>query len=127
MVTISNNGMISLNRGDSFSIPLFINGGSELVPLRYSLTAHPETEIYFGVMEPGQAFENALIRKKYTHKSKINEFGDLIIYLRSEDTEYLSPGKYYYQVRAKFTDEENNEHVETVIQKKQFMILDWGV
>ena len=61
MVTISNNGFITLNRGDSFSVPLFINGGSELVPIRYSLSAHPETEIYFGVMEPGQPFENAII------------------------------------------------------------------
>ena len=124
MVTISNNGFITLNRGDSFSVPLFINGGSELVPVRYSLTAHPETEIYFGVMEPGQSFENAIIRKRYNHKSKMNGYGDLMIDLRSNDTEYLSPGKYYYQVRAKFIDDENNEHVETVIQKKQFMIVD---
>lgn len=124
MVTISNNGFITINRGDSFSVPLFINGGSELVPLRYSLTAHPETEIYFGVMEPGQPFENALIRKKYTSQSKMNAYGDLMIDLRSSDTEFLRPGKYYYQVRAKFIDDDHNEQVATVISKKQFMILD---
>lgn len=124
MITISNNGFITLNRGDSFSVPLFINGGTELVPIRYSLSAHPETELYLGVMEPGQPFETALIRKKYNHKSKMNEYGDLLIEFSSKDTEYLSPGKYYYQVRAKFNDDENNTHVETVIQKKQFIIID---
>ena len=95
-MNISNNSFITINRGDSFSAPLFINCGTQLMPIRYSLKDHPRTEVYLGVMEPNQTFENAIIRKKYDINSKINQYGDLIIDLSSSDTEYLLPGKYYY-------------------------------
>ena len=51
-MNISNNGFITINRGDSFSAPLFINCGTQLMPIRYSLKDHPRTEVYLGVMEP---------------------------------------------------------------------------
>lgn len=127
MVTISNNGFISLTRGDSFSVPLFINMGTGMAPVRYSLLEHPETEIYLGVMEPNQPFEKALIRKKYTHESRINENGDLMIDFTGTDTEYLVPGKYFYQIKAKFIDKETGINVDTIVSKKQFIVRDWGI
>lgn len=123
MVTISNNGFISLTRGDSFSVPLFINMGTGMAPVRHSLLEHPETEIYLGVMEPNQPFEQAIIRKKYTSESKVNENGDLMIEFSSRDTEYLLPGKYFYQIKAKFIDE-MGVGVDTIVSKKQFIIRD---
>lgn len=124
MVTISNNGFISLTRGDSFSVPLFINMGTGMVPVRYSLLEHPETEVYLGVMEPNQPFEKALIRKKYTHESRINENGDLMIDFTGTDTEYLFPGKYFYQIKAKFIDKETGINIDTIVSKKQFIVRD---
>ena len=73
MLTISNNGFISLTRGDSFTVPLFINRGTVFHPRRYYIADNPNAAVYLGVMEPNQPFERAIIRKKYTSKSKVNE------------------------------------------------------
>ena len=111
MFTISGNGIIQLNRGDSVSMPLFINKGTNMRPIRYKISENPSTKVYFGVMEPNQPFENALIRKT---------FGDLIIELASYETENILPGKYYYQVKVLFED----GNVSTVIPKTLFYIVD---
>ena len=103
MFTISRNGIIELSRGDNVDIPLFINKGTPLEPIRYNLFENSKTQIYFGLMIPGQYFENAIIRKKYT-KDDANEFGDVIIKFTPEDTIYLDPGKYFYEVKAILED-----------------------
>ena len=68
-------------------------------------------------MIPGQYFENAIIRKKYT-KDDANEFGDVIIKFTPEDTIYLDPGKYFYEVKAILED----GSVNTLIQKTEFWL-----
>lgn len=123
MLTISNNSFISIVRGDSFSVPLFINIGTEMSPVRYSLLEHPEAEIYLGVMEPNQPFEQAIIRKKYTHNSKHNANGDLILEFTPKDTEHLHPGKYFYQIKHKSVDETGIK-IDTIVSKKPFIICD---
>ena len=40
MFEISNEGNITLNRGDSFKTPIFINKGTEIEPNRYELTEY---------------------------------------------------------------------------------------
>ena len=120
MFTISGNGIIQLNRGDSVSMPLFINKGTNMRPIRYKISENPSTKVYFGVMEPNQPFENALIRKTFSSESKINSNGDLIIELASYETENILPGKYYYQVKVLFED----GNVSTVIPKTLFYIVD---
>ena len=47
VLTIANNGIITVNRGDDFSVPLFINMGTELAPVRYTLKENDE--IYLGI------------------------------------------------------------------------------
>lgn len=118
MFSISNNGFISLTRGDSFSVPLFINRGTKFHPVRYNIADNPDAAVYLGVMEPTQPFERATIRKKYTSKSKINEYGDLIVDFSSNDTRYLFPGKYYYEVKVKLSD----GTIDTVVPATEFFI-----
>ena len=120
MITISNNGFISITRGDSFSVPLFIDRGTRTKPVRYYIADHPKASVYLGIMEPNQPFETATVRKKFTCDSKINEYGDLIIEIRPADTEYLLPGKYYYSVKAQL--DENN--IETLIPRTEFVIYE---
>lgn len=120
MVYISNNGFISLARGDSFSVPLFINRGTEWEPVRYYIANHPEAAVYLGVMEPNQPFEQAVVRKKYTHESEINSNGDLIIKFKPDDTLCLYPGKYYYQIKAQL----GNNKVDTIVPKTDFYIFE---
>ena len=67
MLTITDNGIITLTRGDHVKLPLFINQGTKMHPIRYSLKYHPRSELYLGIMEPSQTFENSLVRKKFTN------------------------------------------------------------
>ena len=89
MFYLYRNGFISINRGDTFEVPLFINNGTCFDPVRFYLNQHPNALVYMGVMEPNQRFEEA-----------INKCGDLIVKFKSTDTEYLLPGKYYYEVKV---------------------------
>ncbi len=122
MVTVSKDGVISLTRGDSFSIPLFINNGTALKPERRILD--DKDEVYMGIMEPNQPFECALIKKKFT-KADTNAKGDIVIKLYPDDTACVLPGKYYYQVKAKLYRADNdNFDVNTIIDKKEFFIME---
>ena len=131
MYTISNNGFVTITRGDSFEAPLFINQGTTTVPVRWDICLHEEATVYVGVMEYNQPFEEATIRKYFTgtackqdvadgtHKL-INKEGDIIVRLNSTDTEYLLPGKYYYEVKVDF----GNGKIDTAIPKTEFFILE---
>ena len=120
MFNLTNNGIITITRGDYFSIPLFINAGSEMKPMRYKLS--DLDEVYFGVMESNQLFENAIIRKKFTSED-MNKNGDIVIEIQSKDTMCLLPGKYFYQVKLnKFNSDKNEYEVNTLIPKTQFFI-----
>lgn len=120
MFTISKNGFISITRGDSFKAPLFINKGTSCRPKRCRLALNPQVTLYLGVMEPHQRFEEALIKQAYDSKSEANEFGDVIIKIRPEETEYLLPGKYYYEAKLDLGD----GNVATIIPKTEFFVLD---
>lgn len=123
MFNITYNGIITVTRGDSFTLPLLLNFGTNLEPIHYQLT--DRDIVYFGVMEPNQPFENALIRKRYTIKD-VDEYGHVVIKFRPQDTQCVLPGKYYYQVKLqRFNSEDPTDYdVETVIDKTQFFILE---
>ena len=120
MYNISNNGFILLTRGDTFRAPLFINWGTKCQPARYYIENHPEATVYLGIMETHQPFEEAIIKKVYTSKSAIiNKCGDIIVELKSTDTEYLLPGKYYYEIKIYL----GNSNIDTIVPKTEFFIL----
>lgn len=151
MLTISNNGIITVNRGDDFSVPLFINQGTELAPVRYTLKN--EDEIYLGIFSAGANylldtdgtkffvedeitylgipeidtyFENAVVRKTFT-KDDLNENDDVILTFSHVDTQFLLPGNYFYQIRLKIViDSESSEevyHINTIVRKTPFIVL----
>ena len=94
MYNITKNGIITVNRGDSFTISLPLNVGTPFNPEYYRLGE--DDEVYFGLMEPNQPFEFALVRKIFT---KDNQTGDVLnMSFRPEDTEKLLPGRYYYSI-----------------------------
>lgn len=121
MFNISNNGIITVNRGDSFTIPLFINQGTDVNPIRFIIGDN--CEVYLGIMEPNQKFEDALIKKRYTTKS-LNKNGDIVISIRHQDTACLVPGKYFYELKIRIFNTETNEYeVNTIITRKEFNII----
>lgn len=120
MFNISDNCIISMTRGDSIEAPLFLNEGTNTAPARYILSENDE--VYLGVMECNEPFENALIRKKFTHKD-LNENGDVVVRLNHEDTAQVIPDLYYYQIKLrKFNADTNTYEVHTVVQKTKFFI-----
>ena len=102
-MTINNDGTISIDKGDIFYAPLFINGGTEEDPIRYSLLDNPNSKVYLSIMYPNQTFENGIIRKIFTIQD-CNENGDVVVKVTSRETRQLMQGKYYYQFKLVFED-----------------------
>lgn len=123
MFDISDNGNISVNGGDSFETPLFINKGTEIFPERYQLTENDE--LYFALMQPNQKFEDAILKKVFTSNSDKTDDGDILIQFSPIDTLYLLPGKYYYTVRLRtIVGEGEDDFVDqTIIPQKEFYVV----
>lgn len=123
MFTLAFNGIITVNRGDSFSFPLYLNCGTNLEPILYNIDS--SVVVYFAVMEPNQPFEEALIKKRYT-AADCDENGNVIIKFRPKDTQCVLPGKYYYQVKVQRfnSDDPEDYEVDTVVDKTLFWIME---
>ena len=90
-------GIIFHTRGDTFSSPLYLFEGKNYCPQK--VTLDDEDTVYFAIVEPHQSFEDAIVRKKYTTNSLMDDEGNILIRLDSKDTEYLHTGTYYYTVK----------------------------
>lgn len=127
MFDISNNGIISINRGDSFTLDVFINLGTCIEPIQYQL--QPGDKVYFALMEPNQSFEHALMRREFTNVD-LDEDDFVSMKFDSEQTEYLLPGTYYYTVKlaraeeSSESGEETKYTVDTIIPKTKFVIIE---
>lgn len=123
--TISNNGIITMTRGDTIKVPIFINAGDNTDYIRYTL--EEGDTLYFGIMEPEAPFEKSLIRKVLT-KDDLNQYGDVEIALSLNDTQYLQTGTYYYEAKLKqirlLDNGQTSEVVSTVIPRRKFIIVE---
>ena len=120
MFRISTNGIVTVNRGDSFELPIILNIGDSMNREEYVLTE--SDALYIGIMEPNQPFESAILRKKFTYKD-LDSDDNIYIRFWPEDTACLLPGKYYYQVKLQTIDEHTGrKDVETIIDKTLFYI-----
>ena len=63
--------------------------------------------MYFGVREPNKYWEQSILKQIYTSESDKTEDGDIIIKINPNETEYLIPGMYYYEI--KLVKYENDE------------------
>ena len=117
MFELKESGEIRITRGDtSPELPLFINKGTEILPLRYHLK--PYDEVCVAVMQANEDFETASLKKVYNTNS-LNEEGDVIIQFMPQDTELLSVGNYAYTVKLHNTV---SGVVNTVIKATPFII-----
>lgn len=119
MTSISNNFIITMNSGDYFDYPLFINAGNEMMPLRYVL--EDDDKVYFSIVEPNQSFEFGIVRKLFT-KENLNRFGDVEVILNSSDTYNLLPGTYYYEIKLSIV-RDNKEYLETIVPRRKLYIM----
>ena len=114
---ITNNRIIVINRGDTFSMLLTINMGEPAEPIIYFLS--PIDIVYFSICEPNQEFEEGVVRKKYTSDNQLED-GSIEIVLNSSDTEHLMTGTYYYEIKLKIGGEE--EIVNTLVPKRKLVM-----
>ena len=114
------NGIISMMRGDTVVFPVRINEGSKLIPQYRELATNER--LYFALMEPGQAFEDAVMKKVFDVSSPKDEDGHTIVRINSSDTENLLVGTYYYTVKLRTIESEEEDTVRTIIQPTLFCI-----
>ena len=110
------NGIITISRGDSFYAPICINSNTKLNPVQYTLQENDT--LYFAIVEPNQSFENAIIKKVYDASSERDAKGNTLLKIETQDTEYLSAGKYYYTLKLK-----SGNRLTTLIQQTLFNII----
>jgi hypothetical protein len=104
---------LCMNRGDSYSLPITINQGDAIDFSLYRLKE--DDVIYVGITEPGQSFEDAIIRKVITYDDTDNGIG--VLNLNPGDTEYVMTGKYYIEMKLKQMNK-----ITTILTPKQFWI-----
>ncbi len=127
---MTKNNMIIVNRGDTYEFDLIIEDDISSDG-RYHIQG--DDTIYFGIMDPHQPFEDALVKKKFTVEDA-DDNGNLIIVITPEDTLDLLPGTYYYSVKIHLQHEiinpETNkidgyvDKVHTVINKTKLFLND---
>ena len=117
--------IIIINRGDSCNIRFNLN----------ITKIDPDTIYYFGLMDPNQWFEEALVKKRFTNKDIIVESSDesgikvinyyLQIELKPSDTVDLYPGVYYYAIKShRVNIDKKVDEVKTLLNKTKFIIND---
>ena len=123
MFNIDSNGIVTVNRGDCFDLPLSINLGTSMFP-EYPVLENSD-HIYIGVMEPNQPFETAIVRKHISFSDKTSS-EKIFVRFDTNDTVCLLPGKYYYQVKLERIEEDSNgditSFINTVVDKTLFYI-----
>ncbi len=120
MGKIASNGIINLMRGDSFTTPIYVNLGTKLSPRYYKLG--PLDKLYFGLMEPNQAFEDAVLKKVFDYTSPQDADGNTLLMLTPTDTEKLLVGQYYYMIKLRTIDMFGQEMVRTVVNPTIFWL-----
>ncbi len=119
MFDMSRNGIITVSRGDSFSISKPINIGTPIFPEYYEMKEGDK--VYCGIMEPNKPFEKAIIRKVATKENQVD--GNVIINFDPMDTVHLLQGTYYYSLKlVRLID--GKEYVITYVPNTKFVIID---
>lgn len=116
------NEILTLTAGDHFELPVFINAGTKMCPLRYILT--DDDSLLVSIMEPNKPFECGVIRKILTKKD-LNAYGDAVLKLDFTDTQNVLPGVYYIEIKLKSyegTHSDNNLRYETIVPPRKFII-----
>ena len=124
MMRIAPNYIITMNRGDTAVIPLELNLGSAAYPEYYELK--DGDFVYFALLEANQKWENAILKKTLSLEDYDSQLHIVNIRFEPEDTEYLLPGNYYYQIklfRSADNTEDKFDHVDTIIDRTRFTIL----
>lgn len=120
MLVIDSNQTIKMSKGDDVNIPLFLDRGTPLIPVRYPIYENLGCEVYFYIFEKKNCTtpilekifrdNGEIVTKKpdsetlKTGINNINKENDFVIRLYPEDTSDIPEGGYIYQIKAKLID-----------------------
>ena len=84
MLDIDRSGNITVNRGDTFNVPLFIDCNKNIFySVRFPLKEGDK--IFFFLVEPNASIRHYLLKQTYT-KEDVNENGDIMLKFLNQDT-----------------------------------------
>jgi hypothetical protein len=125
---VAYNNTVTLARGDTCKIPL-----TEMLSREHkNYILMPGDIVYFGLMLPGQLFEQAFLKKKFSVEAD-TPLDSLVITLTSNETVDLLDRKYFYSIKLLKNhteiDKETNESIKidevvTLVNKTKFIICD---
>jgi hypothetical protein len=116
----SQTGIVTLMRGDSLIMPIYIDDGTKFNPKYRSIRLNEK--VYFGLMEPNKAFEDAVVKKVLDASCDTDENGIPQLILEPKDTENLLVGKYYYMVKLYEEDVYGKPWVKTIVSPTLFWL-----
>ena len=122
MVSIDNSGNITINRGDTFVVPLFIDASPSIFhSIRFTL--REGDIVYLFLVEPNTSIKRALVKQIYK-KEDSNSNGDILLKFANQDTNFLSPGVYYYEIKLQRKLEKGYQDILTTIcPRRKFIVL----
>lgn len=118
MFSLSKNGIITIDAGDSAIFTLNINAGEVLNPLTYELGDYDM--LCMSVMQPNQAFQMGILRKVF-YKKDVDAMGNVLIEFKPTDTQNLLPGRYTYQFKL-LQVRDNEAYQYTITPPRKFII-----
>lgn len=120
MYHVDRNNVITINRGDYMKFPITLWTGT--FPKQDKVILEEGDVVFFGLMHANEPFERAFIKREYSYND-MNTDGDLELVIYPEDTLELTPGVYYYALKALY--QANGETiVDTLVQKTRFIVVD---
>ena len=126
MASISKNGIVTLTKGDTFQLPLFINSGTAFDPVPFEL--QEGDKVLLRVMRANESFEDALIKKTYTQGGEntdayIDDLDNVVFKFSYFDTYWIKYGIYFYEAKVIYT-RDNEEHIWTFCPRNKFYITE---
>ena len=118
MSNISKNGIVTLTKGDTFQLPLFINSGTEFDPVAFDF--QEGDKVLLRLMRANESFNDAVLKKTFEYggeneDSYIDDEGNVVFKFSYFDTYWQSEGwgehanePYYNEVCAIEYNEEDN-------------------
>ena len=123
MFKLNPNNTFLISKGDTAYIPLFVNIGTRLEPIRYTFSKDDGCEIYFYILPINAGYKQFLLKKTFDTsglitteilnelptteqiETNLNNNQDFVIKITKDDLANICSGEYRYVIRAKVLTE----------------------
>ena len=126
MSNISKNGIVTLTKGDTFQLPLFINSGTEFDPVAFDF--QEGDQVLLRLMRANESFNDAVLKKTFVYggeneDSYLDDKGNVVFKFSYYDTYWIKYGIYFYEAKVIYT-RDNEEKIWTFSPRNKFYITE---